>query len=107
MDGIEDMDHPWVERPRRRHADNHPIRRWDDWIRWLLGGLIAGLIAYAGIGARLAAVETKITGIEERAREDRDLVRRSFDIVTNEVRTMRQLMADTAARPAQPTRPTR
>ena len=53
--------------------------RWDDWMRWLIGGLIAGLVAWGGIGQRLSALETTVTLTNLRSADDRAQMLRTIE----------------------------
>ena len=66
------------------------LGRWDDWARWLIGGIVAGAIAWGGIGARMATLETRLAIGEERNAEDRKLMRETIDGLRNDLYRLRE-----------------
>lgn len=73
----------------RRHNKTF-FANWDDWARWAVGGLIAGLVGYAGIGSRLTAVEVKIASDEYQSTEERHRTQETIQDLSSQVMHLRE-----------------
>lgn len=90
------------------NGQNGP-NRGGEWVRWLVGGLVAGLIAYAGVGGRLASLETEVRLTNESNREERARTRDTVDRLTEQVSQLteqvRQLREERQQRVEIPVKP--
>ena len=63
---------------------------WDvaGWLRFAIGGGIAGMVAWAGISGRIGSLEVRLTESDVRAGEDRQLLRQSVHDLSGEIRVL-------------------
>jgi uncharacterized protein YlxW (UPF0749 family) len=69
----------------RRHAAVFDL---SSWLRFALGGLVAGLVAYAGIAGRMVSMEVRLQEADGRASEDRTLLRETVQQLNTEIREL-------------------
>lgn len=62
--------------------------RFDDWVRWAVGGVVAGLIAYGSVGSRISALETAFNISTVRASEDRAEVKASVEQLRSQLQAL-------------------
>lgn len=60
------------------------------WSQFALGGLIAGLVAWGGISGRVSSLEVGLKTSEDRAIEDRRLLRDTIDNLRAEIWNLRK-----------------
>ena len=80
----------------RRRSDDKPDMNFNKlrgvdiggWLRYALGGLVAGLVAWGGIQNKVGQLELRLQMADDRAVEDRGLLRSTINELRGEIRNL-------------------